>query len=128
MNKEFVETVNETETEKTKMGNGRKLAVKESTFTLDEGLHKGTITDAFWYKTVEGKDRVMLVFQLEDGTVFKNTVDGDWIDDYPFSVVISQANIDEVRGFIGLKVKFDVRNKKGDGIIFSNIRKIRLDE
>ena len=70
----------------------------------------------------------MLVFQLEDGTVFKNTVDGDWIDDYPFSVVISQANIDEVRGFIGLKVKFDVRNKKGDGIIFSNIRKISLDE
>ena len=66
MSDNFVEIVNKDK--------GRKLTVRKSTFNLDDGTYKGTITDAFWYKTVEGRDRIMLVFQLEDGTEFKNSV------------------------------------------------------
>ena len=107
---------------------GRKLTVKESTFCIDEGSYKGTITDAFWYKTAEGRDRVMFIFELEDGTEFKNSVDGDWIEKYPFSKLISQANVEYVADFKGLKVKFDICNSEGDTMTFSNIKMISLDE
>ncbi len=107
---------------------GRKLTAKKSTFCLDEGSYKGTITDAFWYTTAEEKKRVMFVFKLEDGTEFKNSVDGDWIEDYPFSKLISQANVEYVDDFKGLKVKFNIRNSAGETMTFSNIKKISLDE
>ena len=107
---------------------GRRLTAKESTFCIDEGSYKGTITDAFWYKTAEERDRVMLVFELEDGTEFKNSVDGEWVEHYPFSKLISQANVEYVEDFKGLKVQFTVRNSKGDTVTFSNIKKISLDE
>ena len=107
---------------------GRKLTVKESTFCIDEGSYKGTITDAFWYTTAGEKKRVMFVFKLEDGTEFKNSVDGEWVEDYPFSKLISQANVEYVDDFKGLKVKFDIRNSEGETMTFSNIRKISLDE
>ena len=118
MSDNFVEIVNKDK--------GRKLTVRKSTFNLDEGTYKGTITDAFWYKTVEGTDRIMLVFQLEDGTEFKNSVYGDWIEKYPFSSLISQADISYVEDFKGLRVEFEIRNKEGNEITFSNIRKINL--
>ena len=120
MSDNFVEIVNKDK--------GRKLAVRKSTFNLDDGTYKGTITDAFWYKTVEGRDRIMLVFQLEDGTEFKNSVYDDWIEKYPFSGLISQADISYVEDFKGLRVKFEIRNKEGNEITFSNIRKINLDK
>lgn len=120
MSDNFVEIVNKDK--------GRKLTVRKSTFNLDEGTYKGTITDAFWYKTVEGRDRIMLVFQLEDGTEFKNSVYDDWIEKYPFSGLISQADISYVEDFKGLRVKFEIRNKEGNEITFSNIRKINLDK
>ena len=120
MSDNFVEIVNKDK--------GRKLAVRKSTFNLDDGTYKGTIKDAFWYKTVEGRDRIMLVFQLEDGTEFKNSVYDDWIEKYPFSGLISQADISYVEDFKGLRVKFEIRNKEGNEITFSNIRKINLDK
>ena len=120
MSDNFVEIVNKHK--------GRKLTVRKSTFNLDDGTYKGTITDAFWYKTVEGRDRIMLVFQLEDGTEFKNSVYDDWIEKYPFSGLISQADISYVEDFKGLRVKFEIRNKEGNEITFSNIRKINLDK
>lgn len=105
---------------------GRKLTARNSTFVLDEGTYKGTITGAFWYKTPEERDRVMFVFELDDGTEFKNSVDGDWVEDYPFSKLISQANVEYVENFIGLKVQFDIRNSEGDTVTFSHIRKISI--
>ena len=107
---------------------GRKLTVKESTFCIDEGSYKGTITDAFWYKTAKEKDRLMVIFELEDGTEFKNSVDEEWVEHYPFSKLISQANIEYADDFKGLKVKFDIRNSEGKTMTFSNIKKISLDE
>lgn len=127
MSKNNTEIVNENAVENLNSGKGRKLTAKESTFNIDEGTYRGTITDAFWYKTAEERERVMLVFELDDGVVFKNSVDGDWIENYPFSVLISQAKIEYVEDFKGHKVKFDVRNTEGDKITFSNIKKISLD-
>ncbi|MCR4889480.1 MAG: hypothetical protein K5979_09950 [Ruminococcus sp.] len=124
---EFSEIINENPTANDR-DKGRKLTVPESTFVIDEGTYNGTITDAFWYRTPEDRDRVMLVFLLDDGIEFKNSVDGDWIDKYPFSKLISQAHIEYVENFVGLKVKFDVRNTEGETMTFSNIKKISLDE
>ena len=126
MNSDFVEIINTNTVENG--SKGRKLTVKESTFCIDEGSYKGTITDAFWYKTAKEKDRVMVIFELEDGTEFKNSVDGDLIEKYPFSKLISQANVEYVADFKGLKVKFDIRNSEGETMTFSNIKKISLDE
>ena len=107
---------------------GRKLTVKNSTFNLEDGSYKGTITEAFWYKNADEKDRVMFVIQLDEDTEFKNSVDGDWIEKYPFSQLISQAGIEYVADFIGLNVSFEVCNREGDYLTFTNIRKISLDE
>lgn len=126
MNTDFVEITNQNTIENG--SKGRKLTVKESTFCIDEGSYKGTITDAFWYKTAKEKDRVMVIFELEDGTEFKNSVDGKWIEKYPFSKLISQANVEYVKELKGLKVKFDIRNSEGETMTFSNIKKISLDE
>ncbi len=128
MNERIIVNANKNAVENVNDNRGRKLTAKNSTFTLNEGTYRGTITDAFWYKTAEERDRVMLVFELDDGVVFKNSVDGDWIENYPFSVLISQANIEYVEDFKGHKVKLDVRNTEGDTITFSNIKKISLDE
>ena len=128
MKKEFKETPNEKTTEATVSSKGRRLIARKSTFCLAEGSYTGTITEAFWYKSVEERDRVMFVFELDDGTEFKNSVDGDWVEDYPFSKLISQANVEYVENFIGLKVKFDVRNSEGETMTFSNSKKISLDE
>ena len=125
---EFVEITNKKTAKKVENEKGRKLEVKNSTFNLDDGSYKGAITDAFWYKTANEKDRVMLVIQLDDETEFKNSVDSDWIEKYPFSQLISQANVEYVEDFVGLKVKFDVCNKEGDTVTFTNIKKICLDE
>ena len=105
---------------------GRKLIAKESTFVLDPGTYRGTITEAFWYKNDDDQDRVMLAFELEDGTEFRTTVDGDWIDRYPFSRLISQADIEYVSEFEGLFCEFVIRNAEGDTVTFSNIRRISL--
>ena len=107
---------------------GRKLTVKNSTFNLEDGSYKGTITEAFWYKNADEKDRVMFIIQLDEDTEFKNSVDGDWIEKYPFSQLISQANVEYVEDFIGLDVIFEVCNREGDYLTFTNIRKISLDE
>ena len=107
---------------------GRKLTVKNSTFNLEDGSYKGTITEDFWYKNADEKDRVMFVIQLDEDTEFKNSVDGDWIEKYPFSQLISQANVEYVEDFIGLDVIFEVCNREGDYLTFTNIRKISLDE
>ena len=107
---------------------GRKLTVKNSTFNLEDGSYKGTITEAFWYKNADEKDRVMFIIQLDEDTEFKNSVDGDWIEKYPFSQLISQAGIEYVEDFIGLDVIFEVCNREGDYLTFTNIRKISLDE
>lgn len=129
MDNEFVEIMNDNSSDKGKKGKGRKLTAKTSTFNRDDGKYKATITNAFWYKSEEGKDRVMMVYEFEDGTEFKNSVDGDWIDEYPFSRLISQADIEYVENFVGLKVEIVIQNKEGDyGVTFSNIRKITLDE
>lgn len=122
---DFSEIINENPTTNDR-DKGRKLTAKESTFTIDEGEYRGKITDAFWYKTVDDKDRVMLVFELEDGTIFKNSVDGDWIEDYPFSKLISQANVEYIEDFIGLDVEFKIRNVAGTEVTFSNIKRISL--
>lgn len=114
--------------EKSNVNRGRKLIAKESTFYIEEGTYNAEITNAFWYKNDDGKDRIMFVYELEDGTEFKNPVDGDWVEDYPFSKLISQANVEYVDDFKGLKVKFDIRNSEGEHMTFSNIRKISLDE
>lgn len=124
----FKELPNTKDSEGEDHDKGRQLIVKDSTFVLDNGTYKGIITDAFWYKTKEDKDRVMLIFELEDGIEFKNSVDGDWIDRYPFSRLISQANINYVEDFEGLSVKFKIKNTEGDTVTFSNIKKISLDE
>ena len=128
MNTNFIEIVNEKTSDTATSGKGRKLTAKKSTFCIDEGFYKGKITDAFWYKTAEERDRVMFVFELEDGTEFMSSVDGDWIEKYPFSNLISQANVKYVEDFKELKVKFDIRNSEGDTTTFSNIKKISLDE
>ena len=123
MSDKFIEISNEKTNEK-----GRKLTIKNETFNLDDGSYKGTIINAFWYKTADEKERVMLVIQLEDRTEFKNSVSGDWVEKYPFSQLISQANVEYVEDFVNLKVKFDVCNKKGNTVTFTNIKKICLDE
>lgn len=124
---DFTEIFNE-KTTNNDHDKGRQLVAKESTFVLDAGTYRGMITDAFWYKTDDDKDRVMLVFELEDGTEFRNTVDGDWIDRYPFSRLISQANAKYVEDFEGLPVRFRIKNTEGNSVTFSNIRRISLDE
>lgn len=129
MDNEFVEIMNDNSSDKGKKGKGRKLTAKTSTFNRDDGKYKATITNAFWYKSEDGRDRVMMAYEFEDGTEFKNSVDGDWIDEYPFSRLISQADIEYVEDFVGLKVEIVIQNKEGDyGVTFSNIRKITLDE
>ncbi len=128
MKEKFKEITNKRTVENGVSSKGRRLIARKSTFCLAEGSYKGTIIDAFWYKSVEERDRVMFVFELDDGTEFKNSVDGDWVEDYPFSKLISQANVEYVENFIGLKVKFDVRNSEGETMTFSNIKKISLDE
>ena len=85
------------------------------------------IGNTFWYKTAEERERVMLVIELADGTEFKNSIDGDWIEDDPFSKLISQAAVDYVEDFVGLNVRFEIRNHEGDEVVFSNIRKIALN-
>lgn len=125
---DFIEIPNDKTTDNGHSGKGRKLSAKNSTFCIAEGSYKGTITDAFWYKTAADRERVMFVFALEDGTEFKNSVDGEWVDNYPFSELILQTNIEYVKNFKGLKVNFTVRNTKGDTMTFSNIKKISLDE
>ena len=70
----------------------------------------------------------MFVIQLDEDTEFKNSVDGDWIEKYPFSQLISQANVEYVDDFIGLDVIFEVCNREGNYLTFTNIRKISLDE
>lgn len=127
MTSDLKESLNEKTAETADSGKGRKLTAKNSTFVLDEGSYKGTITEAFWYKTPKERTRVMLVIQLEDGTEFMNSVDGKWIDKYPFSILISQANAKYVEDFVGLKVLFEIRNSEGDMVTFSNIRRISLD-
>ena len=127
MNTDLKEILNEKTAETADSGKGRELNARNSTFCLPEGSYKGTITGAFWYKTTTDRKRVMLVIQLEDGTEFKSSVDDAWIDKYPFSRLISQANVKYVEDFVGLKVLFDIRNTEGDTMIFSNIRKISLD-
>ena len=99
MTKDFKVILNEKTADTATSGKGRKLTAKESTFCIDEGSYKGTITDAFWYKTAKEKDRVMFIFELEDGTEFKNSVDSKWIEKYPFSKLISQANVEYVDDF-----------------------------
>lgn len=129
MAKEFKEIINDKSAESVSNTKGRKLTAKNSTFNLDDGSYKGTITDAFWYKNASDRDKVMLMIQLNDenATEFKNSVDGDWIEDYPFSELLSQASIDYVEDFVGLKVKFEIRNHKGNELTFSNIKQISLD-
>ncbi len=128
MNEKIIVNVNENAVENVNDNRGRKLTAKKSTFNLDDGTYRGTITNALWYKTAEDKDRVTLVFELDDGTEFITTVADDRIDRYPFSVLISQANIEYIKNFVGLRVKFDVRNRQGNAVTFSNIKKISLDE
>ena len=75
----------------------------------------------------------MLKIQLEDkddqNIVFCNPVDDDWIENYPYSELIFQANIEDIKDFEGLKVQFVVRNKKSiTGKNFSNIKKISLGQ
>lgn len=124
MDNNFKEVLNEKTSEALNNDKGRKLTAKQETFLIGEGEHSGTIIDAFWYKTAEGRDRVMLAFELEDGMIFKNSVDGEWIENYPFSKLISQANISYVQDFIGLKVVLTVRNAERDEETFSNIKKM----
>ncbi len=69
----------------------------------------------------------MLVIQLEDGTEFKSSVDDKWIDEYPFSRLVSQTNAKFVGDFVGLNIRFEIRNSEGDMVTFSNIRRISLD-
>ena len=126
INEGFVEIANAKTMDEAAPNKGRKLSAKDSTFSLDDGEYNGTITDAFWYKTAEERDRVMLVFELTDGTEFKNSVDGDWIDKYPFSKLISQGNIEYVGDFIGKQVVFTIKNCRSRDIVFSNIHKIAL--
>ncbi|MGN0606351.1 MAG: hypothetical protein ACI4JM_07500 [Oscillospiraceae bacterium] len=121
---EFEEIANEKTTKENK---GRKLAAKTVTYNLDEGTYSGTITNAFWYKK-DGRDRVMFEYQLDDGKEFVNSVDGEWVDKYPFSRLISQADIEYVEDFIGLNVTFDIHNTQGDEVMFSNVKRIRLVE
>ena len=125
---EFVEVNNQVTIKSIAGGKGRKLSAKNSTFNLDDGEYTATITDAFWYKTADEKDRVMIVYELDDGTEFKNSVDGDWIENYPFSVLISQGNVQYVQDFVGLHVTFKVRNTEGTEYTFSNIRQIALSK
>lgn len=129
MENQFIEIMNDNSSDKGKKAKGRKLSSKNSSFNRDDGKYKATITNAFWYKSEDCKDRVMMTYEFEDGTEFKNSVDGDWIDEYPFSKLISQADIEYVEDFVGLKVEIVIQNKEGDyGVTFSNIRKITLDE
>lgn len=67
------------------------------------------------------------MFELDDGTEFITTVADNRIERYPFSHLISQANIEYIENFVGLRVKFDVRNRQGNAVTFSNIKKISLD-
>lgn len=121
---EFEEITNEKTTKENK---GRKLVAKKATYNLDEGTYSGTITNAFWYKK-DGRDRVMFEYQLDDGKEFVNSVDGEWVDKYPFGRLISQADIEYVEDFIGLNVTFDIHNTQGDEVMFSNVKRIRLAE
>ena len=120
MSNEIIKVANTKET--------KKLTVKNSTFNLDDGVYQGTITNAFWYKNDKDNDRVMIMIQLKDGTEFKNSINGDWINDYPFSELISQADAEYVEDFKGLDVKFEIRNIQGKERTFSNIKKISLAE
>lgn len=122
---EFEEVVNEKSAKQPVENRGRKLTAKKATFNLDEGTYNGTITNTFWYKK-DGRDRVMFEYHLDDGKEFVNSVDGEWVDKYPFSRLISQADIEYVEDFIGLKVTFDIHNTQGDKVMFSNVKRIHL--
>ncbi len=124
----FIEITNEKTSEKVSDTKGRRLEIKNSTFNLEDGSYKGTIIKAYWYKTANEKEMVRIIIKLEDGTKFLTNVNGDWIEDYPFSQLISQTNAERVEDFQGSNVRFEVRNKKGDTLTFTNIRKISLDE
>lgn len=106
---------------------GRKLTAKPSTFYLDEGTYKGTITDAYWYKKDDGQEKVMLIFEIGNGTEFKTSVPDYMIEKYPYSELMSQANVSYVEDFVGHKVKFTIRHKEKDGMTYSNIKRIELD-
>ena len=127
MNTILKEITNEATTNKTNMTKGRKLTAKPSTFYLDEGTYKGTITDAYWYKKDDGQEKVMLIFEIGNGTEFKTSVPDYMIEKYLYSELISQANVSYTEDFVGLKLKFTIRHKEKDGMTYSNIKRIKLD-
>lgn len=120
----FVEITNEKADGNTVRG--RRLEARKEVFVIDEGTYQGVITEAFWHCGEGEQERVMLGIQLDNGITFKTSVNGEWIDAYPFSVLISQANIAFVEDFINCRVEFQVRNRSCGELEYSNIRKIRL--
>lgn len=105
--------------------NRRKLTPLNEVFGIEEGTHKGVITDSFFYKD----ENVLIKIKLDDVTTFLIATTADRLESYPFSQLLSQANAEYVEDLVDLKVKFTVKNNMSDkGTLFSNVKSICIDE
>lgn len=104
-------------------GNVKLKAAVTETVCIPDGQYKGVVKDAFCYNRAE--EKVMLKFELEDGTVFVNPVTLNQLARYPYSQFVSQLGAEEVNDLIGASVVLDVKSKPDTE--FSNVKKITLD-
>lgn len=104
---------------------GRKLTPVNETFNLNDGTYTGVISDAFFYTD----EKVMIKIQISSETIFLIATDVEKIEKYPYSQLLSQANIQYIEKLVGLNVGFEIKNNTSDkGITFSNVKRIWLAE
>lgn len=125
MSKKLFNEIESVETASASEETRRKLKPVNETFNLDDGNHTGVITEAFFFTD----EQIMIKIELSDNTVFLVVTTVDRIERYPFSQLLSQANIEYVEDLEGLKVSFTIKNNTADnGDVYSNIKKITLAE
>jgi len=94
----------------------------EETFYLEDGTYTGIISNAFLYK--EG--HVMIKIELEENKAFLLATSIEKLERYPYSQLLIQANVRNVKDLENLKVQFVIQNNSKNGEIFSNVKKIYL--
>ncbi len=125
MSKNLSNNIESVETASTSEETRRKLKPVNETFNLDNGDYIGIITEAFFFT----EEQIMIKIELSDNMVFLVVTTADRIERYPFSQILSQANVEYVEDLEGLKVSFTIKNNTADsGDVYSNIKKITLAE
>lgn len=94
----------------------------EETFYLEDNTYTGIISNAFLYK--EGY--VMVKIELEENKAFLLATSIEKLERYPYSQLLMQANVRNIKDLENLKVQFVIQNSSKNGELFSNVKKIYL--